>query len=220
MQYQLLRSLRKTLALSIDRSGALTVRAPLRMPSTQIEAFVREKQPWIARAQARMATLPPPRTPLLLQDGATFPFAGEVLTLYRSSVVRVTLRNHQLLYPQNTVDLAPILRWIDTQARHALEARVRYFAQVMALTPKTIRLSRAKSRWGSMSSSGTLSLNHALILCPPDVMDYVIVHELCHIPHPNHSTAFWSTVASYMPDFQAKRNWLKTNSSLITLLHG
>jgi hypothetical protein len=91
-------------------------------------------------------------------------------------------------------------------------------AAAIRLYPKTLRLTHAKGRWGSMSTRGTLSLNRALLMCPPDVIDYVIVHELCHIAHPNHSPAFWALVERYLPDYRVKRDWLKTNTSLIAVL--
>lgn len=218
MRYELTRSKRKTLALIIDREGRMTVRAPLRMPLTQIDAFIAEKRDWVEKTRDRLAKLPPPQAALTLADGATLPYLGGVLTLTRADVPRVVQHGDRLLVPLRTADLTPVLRWVDTQARRALEARIASLSQTLRLHPKTLRLSRARGRWGSMSSRGTLSLNHALILCPPDIIDYVIVHELCHIAHPNHSAAFWALVERHMPDYRVKRAWLKAHNSLIAVL--
>ena len=218
MRYELVRTKRKTLALTLDREGHLLVRAPLRLPLTQIDAFVLEKQVWVEKTRARLQGLPPAQEALTLADGATFPYLGNTLTLWHADVRCVTLQGDRLFVPQTADSLAPVLRWVDGQARRELFARVEKYAQSLLLKPKTLRLSRAKGRWGSMSSRGTLSLNRSLMLCPPHIIDYVIVHELCHIAQPNHSAAFWATVGRHMPDYAARRAWLKAHNSLIAVL--
>lgn len=221
MRYALIRSRRKTLALTVDREGNLTVRAPLRLPATQIEAFVLEKADWVEKTRARLGRLPPPPEPLRLREGAVLPYLGDALTITLTDVRRVCRDGERLLVPRDAGDLAPVLRWVDAQARLELWPRVEAVARRVGLHPKALRLSSAKGRWGSMSSRGTLSLNRALLLCPPDVIDYVAVHELCHIAHPNHSPAFWALVERWMPDFRIRRDWLKTHTSLISVLpHG
>lgn len=221
MRYALIRSRRKTLALTVDRAGNLTVRAPLRLPAAQIEAFVLEKEGWVEKTRARLGRLPPPPEPLTLRDGATLPYLGDVLTLAVADVRRVTREGLRLLVPRDARDLAPVLRWVDAQARLELWPRVEAMARRLGLRPTALRLSTAKGRWGSMSTRGTLSLNRALLLCPPDVIDYVAVHELCHMAQPNHSPAFWALVERWMPDYRARRDWLKTHNSLIAVLpHG
>jgi len=217
MRYQLVRSKRKTLALSLRRDGSLTVRAPLQLPLARIEAFVDQKWDWVQKTRERLAQQPKGMT-LQLEEGASIPYLGGTLTLAMSNVPAVRIAADRLLIPSHTKDLSPVLRFFDKQARMMLEERVRVISQAVRLYPKTIRLSHAKSRWGSMSGHGTLSLNRALLHCPPDVVDYVILHELCHIPHPNHSPAFWRTVESFLPQYHARRAWLKEHSAFIAIL--
>ena len=215
MRYELVRSNRKTLALTVDRDGRLTVRAPLHLPVSQIEAFVMQKQEWIEKTQARLKSLPPRATRLTLREGESLPYLGRTLSLHLAAVRRVACQDGQLMVPQNAQSLAPVVCWLEDQARHELQIRTRAQSQALGLTPGTLRLSRAHGRWGSMSTRGTISLNRSLIFCPPEVIDYVIVHELCHIAHPNHSAAFWARVAKHCPNYRALRDWLKTHSSLI-----
>lgn len=218
MRYELVRTNRKTLALTVDRNGRLTARAPLRMSTAQIESFIREKQEWIEKTQARLALLPSPPEKLALQDGVTLPYLGGTLAIRYAAVGRISLSGTILLIPQTATDLATVSHWLDVQARIDFAERVRRLSQILRLHPLTLRLSHAKGRWGSMSTRGTLSLNRALIFCPPDVIDYVIIHELCHIAHPNHSSAFWGKVESCLPNYRIKREWLKKHNSLISLL--
>lgn len=218
MQYTLVRSNRKTIAILVDRQGLLTVRAPKKLSAAQIDAFVQEKRAWVEKIRARLAALPPPTPSLSLTDGATLPYLGQTLTLQRADVRRVCLRGSTLLVPQTAADLQPVLRWLDTQAREQLAARAQQTSLRLSLFPKSLRFTHAKGRWGSMSGRGTLSLNQALLFCPPAVIEYVLVHELCHIPHPNHSPAFWQMVGRCMPEYQVHRQWLKTHASLISFL--
>ena len=215
--YTLVRSARKTLALTMDRAGTLTVRAPLSLSIARIEAFVRDKQRWVEQTRARMQRLPPRPEPLTLRDGFTLPYLGRTLTLRRGGKA-VTLDGDVLWVPTATVDVAPVVRWLEAQARRLFADRVQCSAAQLGLHPKALRLSRARGRWGSMSTRGTLSLNRALILCPPEVLQYVVVHELCHMVHPNHSAAFWDQVERCLPGYRAQRDWLKAHAALILFL--
>lgn len=96
-------------------------------------------------------------------------------------------------------------------ARRVLTERVAYYQQFTGGTYHKITIREQKTRWGSCSSKGTLSFHWKLILAPPLVLDYVVVHELCHLTHMNHSKAFWDLVASVMPDYKIRRKWLKTH---------
>ena len=86
--------------------------------------------------------------------------------------------------------------------------RVQHFEKIMGVRHKKIAIRDQKTRWGSCSSSGTLSFNWRLIMAPPEVLDYVVVHELAHFYHMDHSKAFWATVESVLPDYETHRNWL------------
>lgn len=97
------------------------------------------------------------------------------------------------------------------QARTMLEQRVAYFARQIGVTYGRITLRDQKTRWGSCSQAGNLNFNFRLILAPPEVLDYVVVHELCHRRQMNHSAQFWNEVAQVLPDYRAKKAWLAEN---------
>jgi len=219
LQYELIRSARKTLAISVDREGRLLVRAPMWTSQNQIESFLSEKRRWIDQARVRMAELPPRET-LTVSQGATFPYLGRAVALQFANTPRATLCGDTLLLPITSSQQGAVftVRWLETQARKELSARVSLLARQYGFPFPRFRLTRAKGRWGSMSGRGTISLNRALILCPPEIIDYVILHELCHIPQPNHSPAFWAQVQRCLPDYQPRRAWLKAHNSLIAYL--
>ena len=104
------------------------------------------------------------------------------------------------------------------EALKVIPERVEYFAKVIGVTYGKITIRNQKTRWGSCSSKGNLNFNCLLMLAPPEVLDYVVVHELCHRKQMNHSKAFWSEVEKVLPDYKEARKWLKENGSqMITL---
>lgn len=102
-------------------------------------------------------------------------------------------------------------------ARTKFETRVAHYIQITGGHYTSITIRDQKSRWGSCSSSGTLSFNYRLIFAPPIILDYVVVHELCHLTHMNHSRDFWNMVAAVMPDYQIHRQWLRDHGHELTL---
>lgn len=103
-------------------------------------------------------------------------------------------------------------------AKEYFPKRVSYYAHILGISYGKITIRDQKTRWGSCSSKGNLSFNWRLILAPPNVLDYVVVHELCHRKEMNHSQRFWALVESVMPDYKEYRKWLKENSGKLTLL--
>ena len=102
-------------------------------------------------------------------------------------------------------------------ARTKFEQRVAYYHKITGGHFTSITIRDQKSRWGSCSSSGTLSFNYRLIFAPAIVLDYVVVHELCHLTHMNHSKDFWNMVAAVMPDYQIHRQWLRDHGHELSL---
>lgn len=102
-------------------------------------------------------------------------------------------------------------------AKDYFSKRVAYYHALTGGVYHTITVRDQKSRWGSCSSRGTLSFNYRLIFAPPKVLDYVVVHELCHLTHMDHSKNFWSMVERIMPDYRIYKNWLKEHGHELTL---
>ena len=102
-------------------------------------------------------------------------------------------------------------------ARQQFESRVAYFHRITGGNYTSITVRDQKTRWGSCSSRGTLSFNYRLIFAPPVILDYVVVHELCHLTHMNHSKSFWNMVASVMPEYKECRKWLREHGQDLSL---
>ncbi len=102
-------------------------------------------------------------------------------------------------------------------ARKVITARTEYYASILGTTYNTLSIRDQKTRWGSCSGRNNLSFNWRLILAPPEILDYVVVHELCHLVHMNHSKEFWTLVGSILPDYKIRRKWLKENGHTLHL---
>ena len=101
------------------------------------------------------------------------------------------------------------------RAKEILPQRVDYYARLIGVTYGTITVRSQRTRWGSCSSRGNLNFNCLLMLTSPEILDYVVVHELCHRKEMNHSKAFWAHVESILPDYRERRKWLKDNGAAL-----
>ena len=116
--------------------------------------------------------------------------------------------------PQNVAKYTPQeIEQLREQARKLIAERVKHFAPIVGVTYGQIAIRTQHTRWGSCSSKGNLNFNCLLALVPPEVLDYVVVHELCHRKELNHSAHFWNEVERILPDYKTKRSWLKERGS-------
>ena len=217
IDYQLIRSSRRTLSISVNGEGALVVRAPKRMPVRQIEAFVEEKREWIAQKQELRQEQAAQRQQAQLAEGAQIPFWGECLTLHFEAVKTARDDGWVLVLPMGQDALKQALKWRRRRAEELLAPRVAYWVERTGLQPEKVSYGHASTRWGSMSGRGSLRLNTALIHLTPEMADYVIVHELAHIRQPNHSPAFHALVRSILPEADRIRAQMKAYSYVTTL---
>jgi len=213
---RLIRSNRRTLALIVELDGSVTVRAPRRASRKAIEAFVADKADWIAHKQARAKVLAAERRALekTYREGETHLYLGQAYPLRRPAGAgkRVAFDEHAFSLPADCPEPAAAFeRWYRRAARALLQERVAVLAATHGYTVKRVRITGARTRWGSCSSTGSLNFSWRLVQAPPDVVDYVVVHELVHLEHPNHSKVFWRRVAELCPDYAAQRAWLRTH---------
>ena len=216
---KLIRSKRKTIAIIVQRDGKVLVRAPLKAPESLIRQFVESKSGWIVKKKAQAAhhALPLARQ---FTAGEKFLYLGQEYPLSVVAGAGAALRFEQgfILTPKALPNAQPLLeKWYKTAARKLFIERVKFYAQKFGLKYERIRLSAARTRWGSCSSRGTLSFTWRLVMAPLEVVDYVVIHELAHLRVKNHSTVFWAEVAKMLPDFKHPRAWLKKNGQFLTL---
>lgn len=106
---------------------------------------------------------------------------------------------------------AGLVEWYKHEAFKQFKDRTRFYSEILKLYPDNIRVKEQKSVWGSCSSKNNINFNWKLIMAPQAVLDYIVVHEICHLKHRDHSKNFWGLVEQTMPDYRSRRKWLKEN---------
>lgn len=212
--YRIRTGRRRTVALELRADGSLTVAAPRGVPLALIRRFVASRRRWIDRKRALLAALPPAR-PVVLEPGARLPYLGTELELAIETGTarrnRCRREGQRLIVEAASPQSVPqaLERWYRSVAAGHCAERVAYFARQVGRAPQRITIRAARTRWGSCSSRGTVSFNWRLMLLPPEFLDYVVVHELCHLLVPDHSPRFWEAVARILPDFSQRRTALR-----------
>jgi predicted metal-dependent hydrolase len=219
------RAKKTRIIVTIDK---IEVVAPLRVSTKKIHAFVSSQQEWVIGATDKFKTKLKPKKLLPKQyvDGVSIPFAGQQikLKLKPSSINKVKIERLEqefiIHFPnisegkeKNELIQIALVDWLKQQALTAVENCVSLHADKYKLNPRKIRIKTQKSRWGSCGIHNDINLNWLLILAPADVLEYVVVHELCHIKERNHSARFWQLVEAHLPEYKKSRKWLKQNGS-------
>ena len=195
----------------------MIVRAPLRMTDSVIGQFVREKSNWIAKAKKKVEEYDASHPPMSISEGGQLMYMGEEYGVVRSNAADIAISGKIISIPR-CYDMSQVTAWMKAEASHIIRERVYHYASVTKLAPKSIRLTNARTRWGSCGGGGSLNFTWRLVMCPLSVIDYVVVHELCHIVHRNHGRLFWESVEKILPRYREAERWLKDNAKLIQMM--
>ena len=208
---KIIRSKRKTLSLTINENAELIIRAPKRLSIEKIQDFINEKENWINRKKRLIENQIKDVTSnhnKLLYLGNLFPINVE-----QNASKELFFTGEEFIansIEPDSLSLS-IKKWYKNKFKEIALPRVAYFANKHNLMVNQVRIKNQKTMWGSCSSRNNINLNYLLLMAPMGVIDYVIVHELVHTIHRNHSTDFWDSVESIMPEFQEHKRWLKKN---------
>ncbi|MDQ1278206.1 MAG: hypothetical protein QG555_1248 [Thermodesulfobacteriota bacterium] len=201
LTYQLVRSSKrkKTLSLTVKPGGMVVIQAPYPVPRAEIDGFFRRKLPWIRQKLSTLA----------LFLGVAYPVI----------INGINLNGDQLNFDGSRFILSPaaaaagkesLRTWYRQAAASLLPDRVRAYEGIMDCNSHAVRISAARSRWGSCSADNRLAFSWRLMMAPLSVIDYVVVHELAHVREKNHSPRFWSLVGETCPDYKDRRRWLRS----------
>lgn len=205
---------RRSIGLRIDDRG-LTVSVPLRASEQWLDSVLHDKAGWVVEKLDGWQSRVPLTT--LWRDGETIDYLGDLLvlrvlaSLFGSPLER--RRNELWVFVDDAGDTASVEQqvccWYRGEAQRLFARRAAHYAQLLDVAPAAIRLSSARSQWGSCTAGGTVRLNVQLIKLPLRLIDYVVAHELAHLRELNHSAAFWRLVESVCPDYASLRSELK-----------
>lgn len=217
---------RKTACIVIRPGNDIDVLVPPYMTARQIERLVHDKAGWIHKKlhfNEHVRARPQPRK---FREGETLIFAGAPLQLSirpgrhavraEDETILVHLPRHDPLKYEEIVR-RKLTGWYRKQALEHLEERVAHYSAIIGQAPTKVGVKSYKSRWGSCHRDGRIYFNWRIVMAPEPVIDYVVVHELCHLIHHNHAPAYWQLVESVLPEFRQAKTWLKINSLTLEL---
>lgn len=227
IEYQLLPgSDRQTTDIVIERSGVITVRPPMRMTPEQVDETVLSKRMWIYRNLAEWRDLNAVRVSREWVSGESFLYLGSSyrLLLVHEQDELLKLKDGRFCLLRSVVEAGG-----DEAAHQAFESfykdkglarikkRVAYFASKIGVAAGTVQIKDLGYRWASCLKNSDLHFHWKCLMAPLTIIDYIVVHELCHLHHRDHSDAFWNEVDKVMPDYRERKEWLRIRGAELDL---
>jgi predicted metal-dependent hydrolase len=218
---------KRTMQLTVDAGRNVVVRVPVRTGLPEIRAFVERRRAWITGRLEKAIAVPAERQ---FTEGAALPYMGRTLALEivpaPGNRASVAMRGEALraAVPFDSAGAAPhesvrraVLAWYRTRAAAAVDEFIRSWTPFAGKNPTRVWIRDQKTRWGSCAADGSLRLNWRLAMADPQLIEYVVVHELAHLTHRNHGPGFWAEVERALPDWKARRLALRQAAPGLTL---
>lgn len=219
---------RKTIQLKLTAYNKIEISLPSSARNINIHQILLEKAAWILSKSANLKSIDEVSINSTIFDGCELLFLGRPYTL-KVIINKIIPANIDLQGETIFVTISEatdncdllislLMNWYKKNASTILNERTWYWAKRLNVSPIKVNLKDQKTRWGSCSSRGTINYNWRIIMAPPDVLDYLVIHELCHLVFPNHSQNFWQLVGLHCPSYNKYRSWLKNNGQLLMRL--
>ena len=216
-EYKLTRSKRKTLAISIKPDCSIEVKAPLKTSNKEIERFIHTHNTWIEKNLQIMRTRKEERDALRIDYGTQVCFFGKRIPIVAADIKKAKLDDNCVLMPKN-LDEDSIKKLLivlyKTTAKDYIASELPQISRQIGVSPSKLTITSARTNWGSCTAD-RLHFSWHLIMAEKEVIDYVIIHELVHIIHHNHSDKFWREVSKHCPQWKTLRARLKIYSEII-----
>ena len=215
---------RKTSQITVDKDSVV-VRTPVSKRMAEIKEIVDGKKQWIFRKQLQFQKQRSVVQKPTFISGSKLSYLGRNITLkilknrkteavtLKKDTITISIKSKRI--SKNTIKKL-YQKWLMKKATKLFETKVAKLSKKVKLKPSKINIKDLKNRWGSATSDNTINLNMNLIKAPSSVIDYVILHELCHLKIKGHSDKFWSMVKKYMPNYEDQRRWLEINDVIVS----
>ena len=217
IKYSLKQSKRKTLSIHVERDGSVSVIAPENLNIDEINAIIEGKRLQVYRHIAEWESLNIAKRARRFVNGESFLYLGN---LYRLEIVEsqeTPLKLHQGYFHLRKKDLPMagelFIQFYKDKGLPKVQERAELYSRPLGIELRDIRILDLKNRWASASKNGNLNFHWKCMMAPLKVLDYVIVHELCHILEPTHNSAFWNLVDKLIPDYAERKIWLREHGA-------
>lgn len=221
LDYTLVQTPRRSVALLVRGAGEVEVRAPKRVTREQIEQFLAAKRGWIEHRQQALQAARALARKRTLVSGETFPWLGNEYPLQCVDRQAVPLRFEAgcfwLRRDCEAGGLDAFKQFYRAQGLELLRPKVAEYVHLLRVSMPAVRVMELRGHWGSCSTRGSINFNWRLLMAPIAVIDYVVAHECAHLRHHSHAPIFWQTVAQIYPDYPTQRDWLKRYGASLTL---
>ena len=222
ISYEVIRSRRSTTDIIIERDGSVLVRAPEWVDDDHVANIVESKHYWIYQGLAEWRDLNATRVLREYKNGEGFLYLGRAYRLLLVSGQdeplqlkngRFTLRRDLVEQGEITAAKAAFRDFYIAKGLERLRSRVDYYAPKAGVEPAGVEVKELGHRWASCSTIGKLSFHWKCMMAPQTIIDYIVVHELCHFHQHDHTDAFWNEVDKVIPDFRERKEWLRKNGA-------
>ncbi|WP_313232125.1 M48 family metallopeptidase [Tissierella praeacuta] len=218
MEFDVIFKERKTMEIAVEPPGIVTVVAPIGTSEDKIIEKVKAKGNWIIGKIYSFKYMH--YRPIIREfvNGESFMYLGRNYSLeieldLNTKIPKVKLYRGKFIVKSNSKDEEIIRKameqWYRNKAKEVIEERVKYYQRFFSKTPKNVKIREQKKRWGSCTANDELLFNWRTVMAKSDALDYIVVHEMCHMYHKDHSKEFWELVASVLPDYEKRKEWLK-----------
>jgi predicted metal-dependent hydrolase len=199
---------RKKISIHIDALGFITIKVPKQTSKELIISAVEHHAKWILEKTTNIAKARETPQPRAYQDQGKFLYLGKECLLHE--LIETQDLNEEMLKRN-------LKKFYFSSCEKIIGARIKIYQAQLRVKPKTIEIVESTIKWGSCSSDKKLTFNYRLAMAPIEVIDYVVIHELCHLLHMNHDRSFWRRVGSIMPDYKEKQAFLTKYGNAMTL---
>lgn len=216
---------RRTADIVVERDGQIMVRLPERLPDHAVDQIIEQKRYWIYKSLAEWRDLNSARVLREFRSGEGFLYLGSSyrLSLVPDQDVSLVLRDGRFRLRRTLVEkgLAPAKQafqdFYTAKGNERLERRAAFFASKVGVQIRKVEVKDLGFRWGSCSTNGSIRFHWKTMMAPPKIIDYIVVHELCHLHRRDHDDAFWNEVDKVMPDYAERKTWLRENGAALDL---
>jgi hypothetical protein len=218
LAYEVVRSRRKTADIIVERDGSVLVRAPETVSDERIEDIIEAKRYWIYRTLAEWRDLNAARVLREYRSGEGFLYLGRSyrLLLVMDQTEAVLLKDGRFCLRRDLAEVGDVdaargafRDYYIARGRDRIGERVEYYAPKVGVAPSSVDVRDLGNRWASCSPAGDLAFHWKCMMAPLSIIDYTVVHELCHFHQPDHTDAFWNEVDKVLPTYRERKEWLR-----------
>ena len=217
MKVEIIRTDNKNLIITVKDADTLEVRAPKNLSKEEIEGFVRDKKRWIEKKAGEKEKIKNEFGDIYAYR--QFLLFGKRFRIVKSNVTEATILEDMFVVPQKVTEISQLKeamkKFVLEKAKNNLPAIMSQIGSKIGICPAGVRVKSLKSKWGSCDSNKMITFNSRLIQLEPKLIEYVVIHELCHVVELNHSEKFWKTLEQFIPDWSERRSRLKKFEFLI-----